>query len=255
MSLQNKFRFKKAQIKDDGGGFGDEGDDELGGDEFEGNADVADMIQDNNLDASGDIDEDMDFGGIKEAAPERDDNDINRQEILQSLIGKEEWMLEVERVAHKLKFNKAGSDGKEWRSHMDQTKKYHEAVKGSLPEVRSKLERLSDDVTKALEKIGKKEQVLTRNFQGKQGDYRAHSDNLKEIQENFQKMSKNVQELEVELMEINDRLTKTQGKIDDTGKSFSDNSPLQNIKKSITSVKNDIKTIDIRIGVVSNTLL
>jgi len=28
-------------------------------------------------------------------------------------------MLEVERVAHKLKINKAGNDGKEWRSHMD----------------------------------------------------------------------------------------------------------------------------------------
>jgi hypothetical protein len=68
-------------------------------------------------------------------------------------------------------------------------------------------------------------------------------------------MSKNVQELEVELMEINERLTKTQSKIDDTGKSFSDNSPLQNIKKSITGVKTDIKSIDIRIGVVSNTLL
>ena len=29
----------------------------------------------------------------------------------------------------------------------------------------------------------------------------------------------------------------------------------QNIKKAITTVKNDIKSIDIRIGVVSNTLL
>jgi len=28
-------------------------------------------------------------------------------------------MLEVERVGHRLKINKAGSDGKEWRSHMD----------------------------------------------------------------------------------------------------------------------------------------
>jgi len=64
-----------------------------------------------------------------------------------------------------------------------------------------------------------------------------------------------VQELETELMDVNEKLTKIQSKIDDTGKSFSDNSPLQNIKKSITSVKNDIKSIDIRIGVVSNTLL
>jgi len=105
-------------------------------------------------------------------------------------------MLEVERVAHKLKINKAGTDGKEWRAHMDQTKKFHGSLKDSLPEVRNKLERLSEDVSKALEKIGKKEQLLTRSFQGMTGDYRAHSDNLKDIQSNYQKMSKNVQDLE-----------------------------------------------------------
>jgi estrogen-related receptor beta like 1 len=68
-------------------------------------------------------------------------------------------------------------------------------------------------------------------------------------------MSQNVQDLESELMEVNEKLTKTQSKIDDTGKSFSDTSPLQNIKKAIANVKNDIKSIDMRIGVVSNTLL
>lgn len=164
-------------------------------------------------------------------------------------------MLEVERVTHKLRINKVGNDGKEWRSHMDQTKKYHEAVKANLPDVRYKLERLSEDVSKALEKIGKKEQVLTRSFQGMTGDYRAHSDNLKEIQNKFNTMTKSVQELEAELQDVNEKLTRTQDKIDDTGKSFSDNAPLQNIKKSITQVKNDIRSIDIRIGVVSNTLL
>jgi hypothetical protein len=36
-------------------------------------------------------------------------------------------MLEVERVAHKLKVNAtAGEGAKEWRSHLDQTKKYAE---------------------------------------------------------------------------------------------------------------------------------
>jgi hypothetical protein len=38
-------------------------------------------------------------------------------------------MLEVERVAHRLKISKVSSDGKEWRSHLDQTKKYAENVK------------------------------------------------------------------------------------------------------------------------------
>lgn len=101
-------------------------------------------------------------------------------------------MLEVERVAHKLKISKVSSDGKEWRSHLDQTKKYADSVKSSLPDVRVKLERLSEDVGKALEKIGKKEGILSKSFQGMTGDYRAHSEHLREIQSSFQTMSKNV---------------------------------------------------------------
>jgi hypothetical protein len=58
-------------------------------------------------------------------------------------------------------------------------------VKGSLPDVRVKLERLADDVSKALERIGKKEGLLSKSFQGMTGDYRAHTDHLRDIQNNF----------------------------------------------------------------------
>lgn len=61
--------------------------------------------------------------------------------------------------------------------------------------------------------------------------------------------------METELQEINGRLDTASRKIDDTGKQFSDNTPVQNIKKAITTIKTDISSIDIRIGVVSNTLL
>jgi intraflagellar transport protein 57 len=87
------------------------------------------------------------------------------------------------------------------------------------------------------------------------GDYRAHSDKLRDIQNSFTTVSKNVGDMENELSEINERLSQVERKIEDTGKSFSDNTPLQKIKKAIAQVKNDIKSIDIRIGVVSNTLL
>jgi estrogen-related receptor beta like 1 len=124
-----------------------------------------------------------------------------------------------------------------------------------LPDVRVKLERLSDEVSRALERISKKEGLLSKSFQGMTGDYRAHSDKLRDIQAAFTTTSKAVQDMEAELAEINERLSTVEKKIDDTGKSFSDSSPLQKIKKSIAQVKNDIKAIDIRIGVVSNTLL
>jgi estrogen-related receptor beta like 1 len=41
ISVKNKIRFKKPVIKEEGGGFGDDDADEMG-DEFEGNADIAD---------------------------------------------------------------------------------------------------------------------------------------------------------------------------------------------------------------------
>ncbi len=100
-----------------------------------------------------------------------------------------------------------------------------------------------------------KERMLSKSFQGMTGDYQSHSQNLMEIQNNYTTLSSTVQNLETELIEVNERLTLVQKKIDDTGKTFSDTSPLQKIKKAITSVKEEIKTIDIRIGVVSNTLL
>jgi hypothetical protein len=168
MSVQNKVKFRKPNIREAGAAFGgDDGEDEFGGDEFEGNADIADMHPEKKGgagDSEDDIDEDLDFGAGQVGKTEQ--QEVLQQEILQSSIGRQEWMLEVDRVAHRLKINKTALDGKEWRAHMDQTKKYHEAVKGSLPDVRAKLERLSEDVSKALEKIAKKESVLTRSFQG-----------------------------------------------------------------------------------------
>lgn len=68
-------------------------------------------------------------------------------------------------------------------------------------------------------------------------------------------MSKNVQDMENELMDVNERLDLISRKIDTTGNQIGDTSPLQKIKKAIAQVKADIKSVDIRIGVVSNTLL
>ena len=84
--------------------------------------------------------------------------------IIHSAITTEKWQIEVERVAHKLKINKTGTDDNAWRSHLDQTKKYTDQVKSELPEVRHKLERLQDEASKALDKISRKEGLLSRSF-------------------------------------------------------------------------------------------
>ena len=109
MSLQNKFKFKKPVIKDDSTALDDEGDDM--GEDMDGGADIADLANQQNDDD--DIEDFADFN-------QGDKNEENLQnQIIQSSVSREEWMMEVERVAHKLKISNVSSDGKEWRSHLD----------------------------------------------------------------------------------------------------------------------------------------
>ena len=167
MSIQNRIKFKKPVIHDDGGGFGGDDDADELGDELEGNADVADMMHEQDDEGVDDDIDDFDFGGQMAGGGQAvNEEDMLQQQIIHSQISREEWLLECERVTARLKVNKVTGDGKEWRAHMDQTKKLHEDVRSTLPDVRYKLERLAEDVSKNLEKISKKESQLTRSFQG-----------------------------------------------------------------------------------------
>lgn len=64
VSIQNKFKFKKPVIKDEGAGGRDmdDGDDDMN-DDMEGNADIADMIQGNGNQSDDDIEDFAEFGG------------------------------------------------------------------------------------------------------------------------------------------------------------------------------------------------
>lgn len=142
ISLKNKFKFRKPVFKDEGGGLDDEADD-MDGDDLDGRADMADEVH--AVESDGDIDEDMDFGvggGIHNDMAKQMEADMAANAIIHSAITTEKWQIEVERVAHKLKINKAASDDNAWRSHLEQTKKYADQVRSALPEVRVKLERL-----------------------------------------------------------------------------------------------------------------
>jgi len=115
--LAKRFQFRQPVIRDEGMGGDDEADD--GGDDMEGDADLANEIH---ADASGDeIDEDMDFGGGNIQAEMARELEAEHAEkaIIESNISKEKWQLEVEGIAHKLKLGKIGEGGKEWRSHLE----------------------------------------------------------------------------------------------------------------------------------------
>ena len=82
---------------------------------------------------------------------------------MKSEIPADMWQLECERVSHKLKLPNI-QDTKEWRNHLEQTKHYHSQLKNNLPDVRHKLEQVGEFLGNELERIGKKEMFINKNF-------------------------------------------------------------------------------------------
>jgi estrogen-related receptor beta like 1 len=180
--------------------------------------------------------------------------DDDEHNIIQSKINAEEWQKECERVSSRLKIQ-SGLDTKEWRTHLEQAKTYSEKVKEYLPEARGKLEKTSDELLKIMEKISGKEKVINKNFAHIIEEYKVHAENLKDVRQKSDQLNDNNQKQLILLNEITDKLEVIQNTMNVAGNTMTDTSPLFQIKKAIHSLRQEIQGLEIRIGVVSNTLL
>lgn len=120
----------------------------------------------------------IDFGDNNNAKEDQQEKEEEGNEeasnILHSRVTPEEWQREVEKVSAKLKpenLNMNYAAG-EWRGHIDQIKNYNtvylhsliQAFTKSIPDTRNILEKLSEDMEKILERISKKENLISKNF-------------------------------------------------------------------------------------------
>jgi estrogen-related receptor beta like 1 len=174
--------------------------------------------------------------------------------ILESKTNNEEWQKEIERVSSRLKIQ-AGGDTKEWRTHLEQAKTYSQKVKEFLPDARAKLEKTSDDLSKLMEKISGKEKVINKNFAHIIDEYKVHAENLKDVRQKSGQLNESYQKQQERLLEITEKLEEIQSTMNERGNTMTDTSPLVRIKKAIHSLRQEIQGLEIRVGVVSNTLL
>lgn len=115
------------------------------------------------------INMEIDFGDKMNKEDDKKENENDQEiisNILQSDIPTEEWQREVERVASKLKidYNNFNYNNAEWRNHLENIKNHDVSISKSLPDCRGILENLSHDIDRSLEKISKKESMISKNF-------------------------------------------------------------------------------------------
>ncbi|XP_063809698.1 intraflagellar transport protein 57 homolog [Pseudophryne corroboree] len=176
------------------------------------------------------------------------------EEILESNTDAGEWYLEVERVLPQLKVT-VRTDNKDWRVHVDQMHQHKEGIETSLKETKGYLDKLHNEISKTLEKVGSRERYINNQLDSLVQEYRAAQAQLSELKEQYQELTSKVTEKSRILSELNDELEKVKQEIEEKGSSITDGAPLVKMKQALTKLKQETVQMDIRIGVVEHTLL
>ncbi|XP_064650800.1 intraflagellar transport protein 57 homolog [Lineus longissimus] len=176
------------------------------------------------------------------------------EEILESSTDASEWKLEVERVLPQLKVT-IRTDNKDWRVHVEQMHQHKEGIETSLVETGTQLDKLHDEITRTLEKIGSREKYINTQLEHLLQEFRHMQDQLAETKERYRQGSGGVTERTRLLAEVTEELERIKQDMEERGNSMTDGAPLVKIKQAIARMKMENQQMDIRVGVLEHMLL
>lgn len=206
-------------------------------DEMPGDGEEDDlMYQEDEIKKSGSDDEDDDHG------------------VMEASIDPKEWLLEVERVAPKLKIQ-LPNDSKEWRTHLQQTHAYKQVIETQFPSAKAQLEKLSGTLTNALERIRSKEAFINTQFDHRALDYRTQQEELVQVQAQYTELNEVVMSLQIELKNVSEELDLVKNEMEEKSSTVMDTAPIVKMKDSFKRLRADTRQLEVRIGVVSHTLM
>merc|ERR1719375_762743 len=183
---------------------------------------------------------------------ENDDDDDNK--MLQNNIDPTVWLLEVERVVPKLKVT-IPNDSKEWRTHLQQTRAYRQVIENQFPAAKAQLDKLAANLSTALERIRSKEAFINTQFDHRALDYRQQQEELSQVQTQYTELNEVVMNYQIELKNVAEELEIVKTEMEDRSSTVTDTAPIVKMKEAFKKLRADTRQLEVRIGVVSHTLM
>lgn len=232
-------------------------------------ADEAEVDEDAEVDTANDDDAGGLQGGEEEAeemysdlvrakaAEDHHELDQSFQQMIMSEVDPLLWKTELERVGPRLKL-RAGAGaaaGKEWHAHIERSREHEKVMKELLPRANAQLRLLGTQLTEASGRMGAKEKTLNNQYEHLRQEYAALKEKLQAATEVSKAGADRVNVMTTEFAETTEQLRETKGVMDERGAKMTDTSPLVHIKDALKTLAAEIKNFELRIGVVSHTLL
>ncbi|KAM0731664.1 Intraflagellar transport protein 57-like protein [Formica fusca] len=205
-----------------------------------------------------DDDDEQDILRIDDITKLYSENDMSQTQkpdnILESNTNRDEWQLELEKVLPRLKVT-VKTDSRDWRAHLEQMKQLRANITTDLSGTKASLNKIYTDIGNTLDKVKTRETFLNKQLEPSLTEYRSLQEKLSKIKEQYRDVSGGVTERTRVLNKLVEELEHLKREMDERGSSMTDGTPLINIKKTITKMKNEISEMNIRIGVLEYSLM
>jgi len=93
------------------------------------------------------------------------------RKVLESSVDPIKWKTELEKVSSRLKIP-SHFGGKDWREHIELTKKNEKTISEVFPGTKGQLIAISEDIAASLEIMATKEQYINNQFDHLKHEYR-----------------------------------------------------------------------------------
>eukprot|EP00761_Pharyngomonas_kirbyi_P009616 gb/GECH01009633.1/.p1 GENE.gb/GECH01009633.1/~~gb/GECH01009633.1/.p1 ORF type:complete len:399 (+),score=128.57 gb/GECH01009633.1/:1-1197(+) len=174
--------------------------------------------------------------------------------IIDTGVDPTEWRMELERVTPRLKLH-LQADQRDWRTHIEQIEEYFEDIEQMKSPITSNLANIAEDIDKVSEKILKREKMLSTQFEGLLKEYKESHSELSNLTAMNKNNTDRVSELSNRLKKISEELEDVKNEAEERKHQVSDSTPLESLRTNMKKIKEEIKNMDLRMGIAQNKLL
>jgi len=158
------------------------------------------------------------------------------------------WELELEKVSPQLRV-KNMRNHIEWRAHFFKAQKYSKSLKGNMTEISQRLLKIQRRLKKQIHRIRDKEQYVNQNLSDIKGDFSTIYFQRQTLNEQYEMMHGSVQSLSEELETITKQISDIKSQSNKHNESMTDTSSIQNIRKTIQMMKDEIEEMVVRCSI------
>ncbi|XP_062133234.1 intraflagellar transport protein 57 homolog [Drosophila sulfurigaster albostrigata] len=175
--------------------------------------------------------------------------DEQNRDLNARLSDHQEWRLELERVLQQLKvFVKA--DARDWRTHISQMEALNAGIANVSEPTQAQLKKLHSEFTFSLEKIESREKHLNNELQQLIQQYKELSIELSTVQYAQTQLQTDMEKQMNQLSEVMAEQELKKEEMERRGQVMSDGSSVQQIKKAIVKLKDDIAQLNLEVALL-----